>query len=235
MISRGIYLWTLVAVIGCARSPEVLVITGGHAYDTTEFYKLFESMEGIHWDSISHPAALDLLSSTGASRYNVLVFYDYVPDLPPEDSVIYLNLGRQGMPMIFLHHALCNFQSWEGYRQMVGGTYVMPGYASDSGRLSGYAHDLDLEIRVLDPTHPVTSGISDFSIHDEGYDHILINNGVKAILGTQNPQCSPVVAWENRWLNSTCLYLMSGHDKQAYSNEHFQRLLQNSIQYVYKP
>ena len=118
---------------------------------------------------------------------------------------------------------------------MVGGTYVMPGYASDSGQLSGYAHDLDLEIEVLEPSHPLTRGISDFIIHDEGYDHIRINREVNALLGTHHPQCAPLVAWENRWQNSTCLYLMFGHDKQAYANEQFRRLLENGIHYLYKP
>lgn len=232
MIPRGIYLCMLISVLGCARTPEVLVITGGHEFDTADFFDLFHSLEGIRMDSVSHPAALDLLYSPVVDRYDALIFYDYMPDLPPEDSIIYLELGRKGMPMIFLHHALCSFQSWEGYRQMVGGTYVMPGYASDPDQLSGYAHDLDLEIQVLDPTHPLTRGIGEFSIHDEGYDHIQINGGVQALLGTRHPQCAPLVAWENRWQNSTCLYLMFGHDKLAYTNENFRHLLQNAIHYV---
>jgi hypothetical protein len=139
------------------------------------------------------------------------------------------------MPMIFMHHALCSFQQWEGYQKMVGGKYVKPGFHPDSSLHSGYAHDVDLMIEVLDPSHPVTRGIDEFVIHDEGYYNIQINPGVRPLLGTSHAQCAPLVAWENQWHKSTCLYLMFGHDKQAYSNDHFKLLLSNSIQWLSNP
>lgn len=114
---------------------------------------------------------------------------------------------------------------------MVGGKYVMPDHP-DTSLHSGYAHDVDLRIELLDPTHPVTRGIDEFTIHDEGYYNILIKQEVHPLLGTKHPNCAPLVAWENRWQNSTCLYLMFGHDKQAYVNEQLKPLLQNSIQFL---
>lgn len=233
MMRSLLYLWILViSASSCSKSPEVLVITGGHAYDTTEFFEMFNSLEGISFDSVSYPAAGQLLSSSDVGKYDLLLFYDYVPDMPQADSAIFQDLTRKGMPMIFMHHALCSFQKWEGYQQMVGGKYVMPGYQNDTSLHSGYAHDLDLKIEVLDPSHPVTQGIGEFTIHDEGYYNIQINQEVLPLLGTKHPQCAPLVAWENQWENSTCLYLMFGHDKLAYVNEHFKLLLQNSIQYL---
>jgi type 1 glutamine amidotransferase len=225
----------LLALAACSNSPEVLLITGGHAYDTTEFFEMFHSLEGISFDSVSYPNALEMLSSTKVGKYDLLLFYDYMPDLPLADSLIFQNLTMLGMPMIFMHHALCSFQRWEGYQQMVGGKYVMPGYHPDSSLYSGYAHDLDLNIEVLDPNHPVTRGISEFVIHDEGYYNIQINPDVKPLLGTSHPNCSPVMAWENQANNSNCIYLMFGHDKQAYTHVSLKLLLQNSIQYLSNP
>ena len=216
----------------CSKSSEILLITGGHAYDTTEFYEMFNSLEGISFDSVSYPDARKLLSSSEIGKYDMLLFYDFVPDMPMADSVIFLDLTRMGMPMIFMHHALGTFQRWEGYQQMVGGRYVMPGYKIDSSLFSGYEHDLDLKIEVLDPSHPVTRGISEFVIHDEGYFNIQIKPEVHPLLGTEHPQGSPVMAWENQSDNSTSLYLMFGHDKQAYANEKLKLLLLNSIQYL---
>ena len=102
----------------------------------------------------------------------------------------------------------------------------------DSSLHSDYAHDIDLKIEVLDRSHPVTRGVGEFTIHDEGYSNIQIMQEVLPLLGTRHQHCAPLVAWENQWENSTCLYLMFGHDKQAYVNEHFKLLLQNSIQYL---
>lgn len=226
------YVWILLVLAGCSKAPEMLVVTGGHAYDTAEFFEIFQSLEGLGFDSVSHPAALDLLSSPSVGKYDLILFYDYMPDLPLADSIIFQDLAQMGMPMIFMHHALCTFQRWGGYASMVGGKYVMPGFHPDASRHSGYAHDLDLEIHVLDPEHPVTRGIGEFLIHDEGYYNIQVEPGVHPLLGTQHPYCASQVAWENQWNNSTCLYLMFGHDKQAYANEHLTLLLENSIHYL---
>lgn len=232
MMPRILYLCFLLAAAGCSSSPEVLVITGGHAYDTTEFFEMFQSLEGIHFDSASHPLAMELIASPEVRKYDLLLFYDYQPDLPLSDSAVFYQLTQQGMPMIFLHHALCSFQQWEGYGQMVGGKYVMPGTDPDSSLYSGYAHDLDLNIEVLDRSHPVTRGIDEFVIHDEGYFNIQINGMAHPLLGTSHPECAAVVAWENQKHNSPCIYLMFGHDKQAYANENLRTLLRNSIQYL---
>jgi len=233
MTRRILYLWILVlAASSCSKSVEVLVVTGGHAYDTTEFFEMFNSLEGISFDSVSYPAARELLSSPKVMKYDLLLFYDYLPDMPLADSLIFQDLTQEGMPMIFMHHALCTFQQWEGYQKMVGGKYVMPGYQNDTSLHSGYAHDLDLKIEVLDPSHPVTRGIGEFVIHDEGYYNIQINQEVIPLLGTKHSHCAPLVAWENQWENSTCLYLMCGHDKQAYNNVSLKLLLKNSVQYL---
>ena len=237
MILRRIYLWVLLLVLAgsCSKSPQILVITGGHAYDTTEFIEMFNSLGGFRFDSVSYPRALELLASPKVGQYDLLLFYDYMPDMPLADSAIFQDLTQEGMPMIFMHHALCTFQQWEGYARMVGGKYVMPGYDPDSSLYSGYAHDLELAIEVLDPSHPVTRGIEEFSIHDEGYYNIQIQPEAHPLLGTSHPNCSSWVAWEHRANNSTCLYLMFGHDKLAYRNEHFKQVLQNSIQYLSNP
>ena len=83
-----------------------------------------------------------------------------------------------------------------------------------------------------DPLHPVNEGISDFTIHDEGYSNIQINEGIHPLLSTRHPDCAPLVGWVNQAGNSTCVYLMMGHDKHAYGNESFQHLVQNAIHWL---
>jgi len=219
-------------LFGCNRPARILVVTGGHAFDTVEFFDLFTSPENTLFDTVSHPRALELLSSKKVDRYRVLVFYDYLPDLPLKDSIIFQGLSQKGIPMLFLHHALCNFQRWDGYSQMVGGKYMIPEFEPDSALHSAYRHDIDIQVKVLDPNHPVTAGVEDFVIHDEGYSNIRISKDVHPLLGTSHPDCAPLMGWVNQYQNSTCLYLMFGHDSQAYSNENLRLLLNNSIQWL---
>lgn len=216
----------------CQKPALVLLVTGGHAYDTTEFHDLFQKMEGIKFDPVSYPDAREMLASDEVDAYDLLVFYDFVPEMDLEDSTIFLRLTAEGKPLMFLHHALCTFQQWEGYKKMVGGRYVMPGFQQDSTLLSDYKHDIDLEIEVLDPDHPVVRGVDDFVIHDEGYSNIQVIEGIHPLLGTNHPDSSPLLAWVNHRDHSTILYMMLGHDRNAYSNNSYQLLLYNSIQWL---
>ena len=228
-----ISLFAIVLFAACSKNPtSVLLVTGGHNFDTLEFFQMFRSMEEYEFDSVSHPGAMELLSSEKTDSYDLILFYDFVPGMEPEDSVIFLGLARQGKPMLFLHHSLCSFQKWEGFKQLVGGKYVMAGFSADISSLSDYRHDIDLAVEILDPAHPVTDGIENFKIHDEGYSNIQVEESVHPLFGTSHPDCSPVVGWVNRFDRSTVIYLMFGHDKQAYANESFRQVLRNSIDWL---
>lgn len=210
-------------------SPRILLITGGHSYDTTAFVDLFHSLQGITFDTISYPRSLTLLQSDSIQHYDVLVHYHYYPDLPKADSSIFLELCKKGIPMLFLHHSICTFQEWDGYMQMVGGKYVMPEYATETIPPSDYRHDLHLQVELLNPAHQITQGVRDFSIIDEGYTHLLIREDIYPLLRTNHPQCSPLIGWINYFHASTIEYLIFGHDHKAYENPEFRLLLQNSV------
>lgn len=222
----------LVSFMGCKKPVNVLVVAGGHSFDTTEFFDLFNSLEGIEMDSVYYPEAMEILRSGNTENYDVLVFYDYMPDLPLADSVVFQKLSREGKPLLFLHHALCSFQQWEGYKELLGGKYVMPGPGIDSVATSDYRHDINMEIEVVDKGHPVTKGMQDFSIHDEGYSNISLVQGITPLLQTEHPDSSPLVGWTLNRDQSTIVYLMLGHDKLAYENPSFKGLLEQSINWL---
>ena len=217
---------------GCSKPVSVLVISGGHAYDTVEFFDAFRSLEHVEFDPVYHPEALTMLQTGKTDAYDVLVFYDFIVDMPERDSIVFENLTRQGKPMLYLHHALATFQKWDGYMEMVGGRYVMPGYCTDTTLFSDFKHDIDLEVKVADPEHPVTLGMKDFTIHDEGYSNITTLPGITPLLETGHPDCARLVGWTNKKDQSTIVYLMLGHDTKAYQNPAYTQLLNQSIRWL---
>jgi hypothetical protein len=189
-------------------------------------------LEDFRFDSISHPDAGNLLTSEHVHSYDGILYYDFITEMPRKDSSIYLNLARRGMPMLFLHHAICTFQEWDGYGELVGGKYIVEGFGNDPSELSDYEHDLDLQITVLNKQHPVAQGVEDFTIHDEGYSNLWIRDGVIPLLGTDHPDCEEIVGWVNKYDASTTIWLIFGHDKQAYQNDSFRELLGNSLDWL---
>ena len=215
-----------------SKDPRALLITGGHRFDTTAFFRLFNSINDVHVDTLSHPHARSLMASDHILSYDLLVFYDFLPHQDPGDSLLYQNLSHHGIPLLFLHHSICNIQSWNGFPELVGGRYVEAAYAVDSTKRSGYQHDLELKIEIVNRNHPVTRNMEDFTILDEGYYNLQTEEGIEPLLVTDHPRCHPVVGWVNRYGRSTSVYLMLGHDRKAYENPSFRQLVENSIHWL---
>jgi len=51
----------LASFMGCTKPVNVLVVLGGHDFDTTEFFDLFQSLEGAEMDSVYYPEAMEMI------------------------------------------------------------------------------------------------------------------------------------------------------------------------------
>ncbi len=216
---------------GIKPKPHVLLITGGHSYDTTEFFELFESFTEFEIDTLSQPTANQFIGGGNAKKYDALVFYDYWQTISDKEKEAYLDLTVQGTGLLFLHHSLVSYLGWSDFSKIRGGLYPKsePPDSINDGR---YRHDIDLLVNIQDTSHPVTKGMKDFMIHDEGYSNIRIFEGVSPLLKTSHPDCAELFGWTNQYNNSKVVYLMGGHDKLAYVNENYKELIRNSMHYL---
>lgn len=98
--------------------------------------------------------------------------------------------------------------------------------------MSRFRHDVDLDVKIADPAHPITRFMSDFRIHDEGYADMEILPSVKPLLTTEHPDSDKLVGWTHRYRNAPIVYLQLGHDSKSYSNPAYQRLLAQSIRWA---
>lgn len=214
------------------QKSNVLLITGGHSFDTTEFFDLFYSLHNINLDTISQPAANEFLVTEEGKKYDVYVLYDMWKNITLEQKEAYLELTEAGKGFVFLHHSLVSYNSWNEFKNLVGGRYHQPLPGKDSSLYSNYKHDIDLYVNVLDPTHPVTETMSNFIIHDEGYGNLDLTSDIQPLLTTDHPDCHPVIGWTNLYNNSKVVYLIFGHDKKAYESPEFKELIVNAIDWV---
>jgi len=235
---RTLLLSTLIILsLNCCTSlqkqnPKVLVISGGHNFDTKEFFDFFMNLENYDVDTISQPRANGFLETAEGQKYDAYIFYDMWKVIEEEHKNTYLELAEKGKGLLFLHHSIVSYQNWDEFFNIIGGRYIAPETTTDSSRHSTYKHDIDINVEVLDSDHPVTHGISNFTIHDEGYSNLDLSDKIHPLLGTHHPDCNSILAWTNRYENSNIVYLIFGHDKKAYANEDFQQLIYNSLGWV---
>ena len=214
------------------KSPKVLLIAGGHGFERSSFYGMIFSMHDIEIDTIRQPLANRSLLSDTIGQYDVIVFYDMWQNISNDEKEAFVELTKKGTGLVFLHHSLVSYQTWPAFTQIRGGKYYERGYNYVPGRFSGYKHDIVLEVKITAPDHPVTRGLSDFRIHDEGYSNIGINDDVTPLLSTSHPDCSPIVAWANEYNNSKIVYILLGHDNNSWSNDNFRTLFRNAISWT---
>ncbi len=235
-------LLTALLISGCrgAKTPQgvtestrqgqrVLLITGGHDFHQEKFFDMFFSLGDFRIDTLHQPVANRSLLSDTIDLYDVIVFYDMWQEISEQEKNAFINLTEIGTGLVFLHHSLVSYQKWDDIKQIRGGKYYERSYDYPPERLSDYKHDILMDITVKAPHHPVTAGIRDFRILDEGYSNIEVIDEVTPLLTTNHPECSEIIAWAHRYNNSRVVYILPGHDDKSWSNENYRRLLANAI------
>ncbi|MDD4225022.1 MAG: ThuA domain-containing protein [Mariniphaga sp.] len=214
---------------------KVMLITGGHAYDTLQFFQLFDSLEGVEYEHHAQPEANRKLAEGTGEKFDAFVFYDMWQEVSAREKQAYMDLTKEGKPFLFLHHALVSYQNWPDFEQIIGGKYMEKSPGIPPEQLSSYRHDVWVDIEVTHSRHPVTKGLNHFRLFDEVYGNFRVLDGVKPLLQTKHPESTPVIGWENRFNHSTIIYLQPGHDFHSFESAEYRKLILNSIRYLTQP
>ncbi len=213
---------------------KVLLVTGGHGYATNEFMDVFQKNAAIDF---TH-AVQAKTSSTAYDRddllsYDCIVLYDMVQNITDAQKAHLLSVLDRGIGLVVTHHALVSYQAWPEFEKIVGGTYPEPqdkkGGVTDK---LGYQHDVDMPIVIVANDHPITRGLSDFTINDEIYWGFRVSPEVTTLITTTQPKSGKPIAWTHNVRNSRVVYIQLGHGPTAYNNENYRKLLAQSIQWT---
>ncbi|MCY1722896.1 ThuA domain-containing protein [Prolixibacteraceae bacterium Z1-6] len=232
-MKRIILLFLFLSTIHFALGQDIkiMLVTGGHAFDTLQFFQLFDGLEGVEYEHFEQPKANAELVKGKAYEFDVLVFYDMWNTISMEEKAAYVKLTKQGKPFLFLHHSLASYQKWPDFEQMIGGKYVEKDKNVAEEMFSTYEHDVWVYCSIENYT-PVTSGFRELRFFDEVYGNIRISDNVKPLLRTRHPQSSEFVAWQNVYNKSNIVYIQPGHDKRTYESEDYGKLILQAIKYL---
>ena len=213
---------------------KVLVVTGGHGFETEPFFRLFRDNPAITSVAVEHDGA----SATAWERddlatFDVIVLYDMPRHITSAQQAKLRSLFELGTGLVVLHHALVSFQDWPDYERIIGGRYPEPpkGQPAVSDKV-GYEHDVEVPVTILDPRHPITAGIENFTIRDEIYWGFRVGSDVHPLLGTTHPKAGKPLMWTRTEGRSRVVFLQLGHDRHAFENSHFRELVARSISWA---
>lgn len=208
---------------------RLLVLTGGHGFEEEAFFQIFRDLKRIRFTHAEfRKGAESKLAPEAALEYDAMLFYDMNQDAEPHWTS-WMQLLQKGMPSVFLHHALGSYAKVPAYLDVVGGRARFTLKAIPGEISTFFAHDQDMHIRIADPSHPITQGMEDFTIHDECYRGYYVRPDAHILLTTEHPKNNHEVAWTYQFGNSAIVYLQLGHDSVAYKNPNFRVLIERSI------
>jgi len=216
------------------KKLQVLVITGGHDFEHDAFFEMFKSFGDVEFTEAVQPQANQLYVTGEANRYDAIVLYDMVQDITGEQKQAMMSLFKNGKGLVVLHHALASYNNWDEYEKLVGGRYYLNPTVKDGKEIPGstYRHNVDVNVHIADPDHPVTSGLMDFVLHDEVYGGFYTEPSVHPLLTTDHPQSSPIIAWTNEYGKSRVVTIQPGHDAHSWNNPNYRKLLHNAIRWI---
>ncbi|MCX6996116.1 MAG: ThuA domain-containing protein [Kiritimatiellaeota bacterium] len=239
----GMAVWGSVLLALAARAaPEqsgaprlrVLLITGGHGFEQAPFFKMFDERKDLTCRKAAYPQAAALLKPGLEKDCDVIVMYDMVKALTPEQQQALVALLNQGIGLVLLHHNLGAHDDWPEFTQIRGGKYFLKAGTVDGQAYpaSTYAHDEEVKVAVADPEHFITKGIPNYVIHDEVYAGCYVAPSVHVLLKTDHPKSCRDLAWVHHYGKSRVFYLMSGHDAKAWANPNFTEILFRGIRWA---
>lgn len=213
---------------------RVLLTYAGHDFEEKPFYAMFDALPDVVWDKAAMPAAADLLKPGLEKKYDVVVMYDMVSGITPEQQKGFVDLLNTGIGLVSLHHNIGANQEWKEFWKILGGIHIPKVFTVDGKEYgpSGSIDDQTVPVHVADPNHPITAGVKDFTIFDETYHKYYVSPDVHVLLTTTHPDNVPQLAWCHDYGKSRVFYLMLGHGPSAWTNPNYPKLLSNGIHWA---
>jgi type 1 glutamine amidotransferase len=236
---RALLISTLYALALSANAAEklnILIITGGHGFDSNSFFQVFKDNPEITFTA----AAQGKASATAYERpdlldFDSLVLYDMPKNISDAQKEKFLSIFEKGVGLVVLHHAIVSYQHWPEYEKVIGGRY--PEADGKSGVVTeevGYQHDVDIPVAIVAKDHPITAGLNDFTIKDEIYWGFKVQPDVTPLLTTTHPKSGKPLAWCRIQSKSRVVYLQLGHGPSAFNDPNYRKLLAQSIRWASK-
>lgn len=210
---------------------KVVVVTGGHSFEREPFFKMMDSIEGITYNEAIQKDHSELFEDISGWDYDVIVFYSMTQQISEKRQKNFLKLLDQGVGVVALHHTMGSFQEWPEFRKIIGAKYYIKDTMEDGVLCKGssFKHDVDMAISVVDKQHPITEGMSDFPIHDEGYKNCWFDQDNDVLLTTDHAASDKTVGWTRRYGKAKVCTIQLGHDSKAYENRNYPLLINRAI------
>jgi type 1 glutamine amidotransferase len=159
------------------------------------------------------------LLTDGLDGYDASLFYTDLGTLTESQEEGLLGYVKRGGGFFGLHTAAASFLENRVYHTMLNAFF------------EDHSEYMDFEVTIVDPTHPITREVSDFSVTDELYylkhDKAQSHHLMTAYDPTKD--ASHVMAFVHQYGLGRVLYFALGHDMAVLENPSFLEIIRRGV------
>jgi uncharacterized protein len=226
--------FVIAALVGCAapqhpadKKIKVLVLTGNHSFRAGQFFKMFQDNPEITFTNSQDVKMAESYDRPDLYSYDVVVLYDVPADITDAEKARFLGLFDRGIGVVVLNHAYLSYPSWPEFGRIAGGRYIYQAQEITNGITESICkHHAKFPVTVVAGNHPVTAGLTDFTINDELYVNMDMAGNSMPLLKTGDEW----VAWYRIEKNSRLVGTILGDD--CYADPNFQKFVAQSIHWT---
>lgn len=243
MILSCFYLLIFVLFLGgtdlfaAGKKIRVLFVSGGHSFDQPAFDVFLASFPHLEISKAVLPKDRDKIAPGLEKDFDVLLLYDQDnTPLSDRQKKNFIDLLHQGIGVFVLHHHLSAHQDWDEHYDIIGGRDF---FQKDLNLFRGkeyprstFIENIDIDIDVADPDHPITKDVKPFIIRDEAYGKCPVHPDVHVLLTSKHPNATPQVAWIWKYGKSPIFVNMLGHGPSAWNHPEFARVFIQAMNWL---
>ena len=162
--------------------------------------------------------------ANGLDAYHSVLFYTDVGELTDAQENGLLTFIERGGGFFGLHTAAASFHDAKGYHEML------------NSFLLGHSKYMDFEVNIIDSSHEITRGLSDFAVTDELYYLKHDPSRSHHLMQAYDPTCDEthVMAFHHTYGDGRVFYFALGHDMAVLENPNFQETIRRGVLWVGK-
>ena len=214
---------------------DALVISGGGAYADAwhQFTSTSARLAGIVEDAgYSVEVADDVggaLRRPGSCRLLVINIGNPLQPPPPEAIAAFrsglANHCAAGGALLGMHSSLTALPGELDWPELLGGVWIR-------GRTMHPPHGQG-RILLADSRHPITAGLTDFTVDDERYSYLQTEPDIQVLYEHEHDGRRHALVWVRQQDDRRAVYDALGHDVGSYDSPGHQAFLRRSIRWLF--
>ncbi|MFX0030967.1 MAG: ThuA domain-containing protein [Candidatus Hodarchaeota archaeon] len=206
-----------------AVKKKILICQRGRHFFKSKTYSYF--MELLDDFDVAIYDDVEIFNNRDFFEYDTTIFFTQFGEFTEKQEKNLLDFIASGKGFVGLHGASASFKQHPKYYEMIGGRFLH------------HKKKTNIDIKILDKTHPITANLDDFTFFDEPYRHDFSMKGDMKVLAEgdyhdeKDPDPEPII-WVKNYGKGRVAFCALGHQARALKNEIYRNIIRNSVKWV---